>query len=154
MASRRQWHLSVLSAIVGAALLAACGGGDSGPSTTRVVSFGDSLSDLGTYAPATSLGAPGTSPFFGGRFTTNTHTGYTAASNSNTATIWVEWVATRLGVAITQAAIGFGTTNIACPVAATSPACCKVLLPPKALFKVAITSATDVVEPKVWATVT
>ena len=122
MASRRQWHLSVLSAIVGAALLAACGGGDSGPSTTRVVSFGDSLSDLGTYAPATSLGAPGTSPFFGGRFTTNTHTGYTAASNSNTATIWVEWVATRLGVAITQAAIGFGTTNIACPVAATSPA--------------------------------
>jgi len=118
MASRRQWHLSVLSAIVGAVLLAACGGGDSGPSTTRVVSFGDSLSDLGTYAPATSLAGTGAAPFFGGRFTTNTHTGYTAASNSNTATIWVEWVATRLGVVITQAAVGFATTNIACPAAA------------------------------------
>ena len=118
MASRRQWHLSVLSAIVGAALLAACGGGDSGPSTTRVVSFGDSLSDLGTYSPATSLAGTGAAPFFAGRFTTNTHTGYTAASNSNTATIWVEWVATRLGVAITQAAVGFATTNIACPAAA------------------------------------
>ena len=118
MASRRQWHLSVLSAIVGAALLAACGGGDSGPSTTRVVSFGDSLSDLGTYAPATSLAGTGAAPFFGGRFTSNTHTGYTAASNSNTATIWVEWVAARLGVAITQAAVGFATTNIPCPAAA------------------------------------
>ena len=105
MASRRQWHLSLLSAVVGAALLAACGGGDSEPSTTRVVSFGDSLSDLGTYTPATQIPlgqAVGVPPFFGGRFTTNTYTGYTATSNSNTATIWVEWVAARLGVAITQ----------------------------------------------------
>ena len=85
MASRRQWHLSALSAIAGAALLAACGGGDAEPATTRVVSFGDSLSDLGAYTGATSLTpTPGAAPFFGGRFTTNPHTGYTAASNSNT----------------------------------------------------------------------
>jgi outer membrane lipase/esterase len=120
MASRRQWHLSAISALAGAALLAACGGGGDGPAVSRVVSFGDSLSDLGTYAPATSLGAPGTPPFFAGRFTTNNHTGYTTASNTNIATIWIESVAAKVGVAITQAAVGFGTTNIACPAAANA----------------------------------
>ena len=129
MASRRQWHLSLLSAVVGAALLAACGGGDSEPTTTRVVSFGDSLSDLGTYTPATQIPlgqAVGVPPFFGGRFTTNTFTGYTASSNSNTATIWVEWVAARLGVAITQNQVGFGpvtaSSPVTCPAARTSAA--------------------------------
>ena len=43
MPIRRQRPLSILSALVCAALLASCGGGDSGPETTRVVSFGDSL---------------------------------------------------------------------------------------------------------------
>lgn len=122
MTTRRQWHLYALSAVVSAALLAACGGGGSDQelSVGKVVSFGDSLSDLGTYAPASSLaGAAGTPPFFAGRFTTNTHTGYTAASNSNTATNWLEWIASRVGVPITQAAIGFATTNIPCPAAAT-----------------------------------
>ena len=121
MATRRQWHLSAISAIVGAALLAACGGGDSGPSITRVVSFGDSLSDLGTYTIATSQ-VPGVAPYFGGRFTTNTHTGYTATTSplSNTATIWVEWVAGRVGVPITQAMLGFATTRIPCPAAANA----------------------------------
>ena len=119
MASRRHWHLSVLSALVGASLLAACGGGgDSEPIATRVVSFGDSLSDLGSYSPATSLAGTGAAPFFAGRFTTNTHTGYTAASNSNTATIWVEWVASRVGVAITPHEVGFLTTSVKCPAAA------------------------------------
>ena len=121
MASRRPWHLSLVSAIAGAALLAACGGGDSGPTTTRIVSFGDSLSDLGTYTPAAQIPlgqAVGLPPFFGGRFTTNTFTGYTATSNSNTATIWVEGVAARLGIAITQNQAGFG------PVSATNPAVC------------------------------
>lgn len=122
MATRRQWHLSALSAVVTAALLAACGGGSSDEELNvgKIVSFGDSLSDLGTYAPATSLaGAAGTPPFFAGRFTTNNHTGYTAASNTNISAIWVETVAARLGVPITQAAIGFATTNIPCPAAAT-----------------------------------
>lgn len=119
MATRRQWHLSTVSALVGAVLLVACGGGGDGPTVSRVISFGDSLSDLGTYSPATSLaGAAGTPPFFAGRFTTNNHTGYTAASNTNIATIWIESVAARVGAPITQAAIGFGTTNIACPAAA------------------------------------
>jgi phospholipase/lecithinase/hemolysin len=62
---------------VAAVLLAACGGGHGGSSTSggstttpaggvnlQVVSFGDSLSDVGTYAPiASAVG--------GGRFTTN-----------------------------------------------------------------------------------
>jgi phospholipase/lecithinase/hemolysin len=125
MASRRQWHLSVLSAVVGAALLAACGGGDSEPSVTRVVAFGDSLTDLGAYTPATQIPlgqAAGVAPFFGGRFTTNTFTGYSASSNSNTATIWVEWVAARFGVAITPHEVGFGPQTVKCPAAATSPA--------------------------------
>ncbi|MES2957600.1 MAG: SGNH/GDSL hydrolase family protein [Pseudomonadota bacterium] len=121
MATRRQWHMSALSALACASLLAACGGGESEPSTTRVVSFGDSLSDLGTYTIATSS-VPGVAPYFGGRFTTNTHTSYTAATSplSSTATIWVEWVAARVGVPITQAMLGFATTRIPCPAAANA----------------------------------
>ena len=122
MTSRRQWHLSTLSAIVGAALLAACGGGgDSGPSVTRVVVFGDSLSDMGAYTPATQIPlgqAAGVPPFFGGKFTTNSHTGYTAASNSSTANTWGEWVAARLGVAVTPHEVGFGPQTVKCPAAA------------------------------------
>ena len=119
MASRRQWHLSALSAIVGAALLAACGGGDSEFNVGKVVSFGDSLSDLGAYSPTSSIARTGAAPFFGGRWTTNTHTGYTAASNSNTATIWVEWVAARVGVPITVAEVGFAGQSAKCPAGAT-----------------------------------
>ena len=68
-----------------AALLAACGGNEpevpgsgqpAGAPTSRgtftaVVSFGDSLSDVGAYAPATSLTGNGQAPYFGGKFTTN-----------------------------------------------------------------------------------
>ena len=65
-------------------------------SFTAVVSFGDSLSDVGAYAPATYV--TGTNPplFFGGKFTTN-----------GTGTIWVENVAAALGLAITPAQVGF-----------------------------------------------
>jgi outer membrane lipase/esterase len=118
MTTRRRWHISALAA---AALIAAgCGGGDTNsPLATRVVAFGDSLTDLGTYAPASSVNGPGTgAPFFGGKWTTNTHAGYTAASNTNIANIWVEWIAARLGVTMTQAEIGFVTTRIQCPAAA------------------------------------
>jgi len=125
MVSRRQWHLSAVSAILGAALLAACGGGGSGPTTTRVVVFGDSLSDMGAYTPATQIAlgqAAGVPPFLGGKFTTNTHTGYTATSNSSTANTWAEWVAARLGVAVTPHEVGFGPSSRLCPVALTIPA--------------------------------
>ena len=130
MAFSSQWRAGVASALAAAALLAACGGGDSSPTTTRVVSFGDSLSDLGAYTPATSLTAtPGAAPYFGGKFTTNTHTEYalaapgtTRAANSSTASTWVEWVAARLGVAITPHEVGFGTASVKCPAAATAAA--------------------------------
>src|SRR5438309_3290508 len=90
------WALAAL-------LLAACGGGDpdvpgtgspAGAPTTKgsftaVVSFGDSLSDVGAYAPATSLAGNGTPPFFGGKFTTNeTSTG--APDANPLGKIWVE----------------------------------------------------------------
>jgi outer membrane lipase/esterase len=108
--TRRRWHISALAAA--ALIVAACGGGNTdSPLATRVVVFGDSLSDIGAYTPATQIPlgqAAGSPPFFGGKFTTNTHTGYTATSNTNNANIWVEWISARLGVAITPALVGFG----------------------------------------------
>ena len=129
MAHFHPWRAAA-SALAAAALLAACGGGDSSPITTRIVSFGDSLSDVGSYTPATSLTAtPGAAPYFGGKFTTNTHTEYalaaagtTRAANSSTASTWVEWVASRLGVAITPHEVGFGPQSVKCPVATSLPA--------------------------------
>ena len=73
-----------ISAIVGAALLAACGGGDVRRAARPRAwsSFGDSLSDLGTYTPATQIPlgqALACRRSSAARFTTNTHTGYTAS---------------------------------------------------------------------------
>jgi outer membrane lipase/esterase len=132
MISRRRWHLSALAAA--ALLVAACGGGDTdGPLAKRVVAFGDSLSDIGAYTPATQIPLgqnPGVPPFFGGKFTTNSHTGYTATNNTSTANVWIEWIAARLGVPLTPALVGFGPAinpvtgqpgRRACPAAATSP---------------------------------
>jgi len=118
---RPSWWL----AAVAAAALVACGGNDpyvpgsgstqGAPTTkgsfTAVVSFGDSLSDVGTYAPATSLTQNGQAPYFGGRFSTN----------SATATVWVENLATQLGLMVTPAEVGFAGTSVKCP-AAASPA--------------------------------
>ena len=106
------------------ALLAACGGNEpeiagsgqpSGAPTTpgtftAVVSFGDSLSDVGAYSPATSLTGNGQAPYFGGKFT----------ANSATAKVWVENVATQLGVITTPAEVGFGTASVRCPAAANT----------------------------------
>ena len=114
----RSWALTA----VAAALLTACGGGDpevpgsgdpaGAPTTaggfTSVVSFGDSLSDLGTYAPATSLTANGQAPYFGGKFTTNGPGG----------TVWVEKLATTLVLLITPAEVGFAGASFKCPAAA------------------------------------
>ncbi|HEV7914039.1 MAG TPA: SGNH/GDSL hydrolase family protein [Albitalea sp.] len=114
----RSWGGAVIAAL----LVAACGGGDpdvpgsgspSGAPTTKgtftaVVSFGDSLSDVGTYAPATSLTGNGAAPYFGGKFTTNGAAG----------TVWVENLATSLGLLVTPAQVGFGANSVMCPAAA------------------------------------
>jgi outer membrane lipase/esterase len=119
MMSRRHWHISALAAA--ALIVAGCGGGDTNsPLATRVVIFGDSLSDVGTYAVATSINGPGTgAPFFGGKFTTNAHTGYTATSNTSTSNTWGEWIAARFAVPMTPAEVGFATTRIPCPAVAS-----------------------------------
>ena len=118
MKNLRSWALTA----VAAGLLAACGGDEpeiagsgqpSGAPTTAgtftaVVSFGDSLSDVGAYAPATSLTGNGQPPYFGGKFT----------ANSATAKVWVENVATQLNVITTPAEVGFGTASVRCPAAA------------------------------------
>jgi len=119
MKNVRSWGASAIAAL----LLVACGGGDpnvpgtgspAGAPTTKgtftaLVSFGDSLSDVGTYAPATSLTGNGAPPYFGGKFTTNSATG----------TVWVENLATSLGIVVTPAEVGFGTSSVKCPAAAT-----------------------------------
>lgn len=121
-------HIRIWAAsVIGAALLAACGGSDpdvpgsgspSGAPTTKgtftsVVSFGDSLSDVGTYTPATPI--PNTTPqaYFGGKFTTN---------NGAQGTVWVENVATALGLVTTAAEMGFNGVSQPCPAAAVNPA--------------------------------
>jgi phospholipase/lecithinase/hemolysin len=123
MKNIRHWMTTAL----GCALLAACGGGDlavpgtgttSGAPTTKggftsLVVFGDSLSDLGTYTPATQI--PGTNPpvYVGGKFTTN------GGSNGSNGTIWVENLATTLGLIITPAEMGFAGQSLKCPAAGT-----------------------------------
>ena len=132
MVSRRHWQFGALAAAA-AFFIAGCGGGsgltgaNEGPVAKRVIMFGDSLSDLGTYTPATQIPlgqAAGVPPFFGGKFTNNMHTGYTAASNSSISNTWVEWVASRVGVPITPAEVGFITTRVPCPAAASLPGSC------------------------------
>ncbi|CAJ0810267.1 SGNH/GDSL hydrolase family protein [Ralstonia wenshanensis] len=98
----RQWMGVVASAAL-ALSLAACGGGESDQSgnpnvakVQRMVVFGDSLSDAGTYTPAAA--AVG-----GGKFTTNP------------GPIWAETVAGQLGVALTPAVMGYATSVQTCP---------------------------------------
>lgn len=122
MKTFRAAALAGLAALV----LVACGGSDpyvpgsgspqGAPTTkgsfTALVSFGDSLSDVGTYAPATSLTGDGQPPYFGGKFTTNGPGG----------TVWVENLAAALGLVVTPAEVGFAGQSVQCPAAAVSPA--------------------------------
>lgn len=87
--------------------LTACGGGgdDDKPSFNAVVSFGDSLSDVGTYTIGTSATGDGKAPYLGGKFTTNSATG----------TVWVENIAKSLGLTLTPHLSGYGATVVACP---------------------------------------
>ncbi|MFP3565578.1 SGNH/GDSL hydrolase family protein [Paraburkholderia sp. SIMBA_030] len=87
------------------ALLAACGGSDNSSSSSstpaggvklQVVSFGDSLSDVGTYAPVIQAS------FGGGRFTTNP------------GEVWTQKVAEYYGDTLTAAYVGgFGKPLVA-----------------------------------------
>ncbi len=102
-----------------AALLAACGGGDpdvpgsgspSGAPTAKgnfaaFITFGDSLSDVGTYSPA-----PAAFGIQAGKFTTNGPSG----------TIWVENVAASLGLLVTPGEVGFNGQSVKCPAALQS----------------------------------
>src|SRR4051812_44749941 len=77
-----------LAALAAAVVLAACGGGGAGNQSPRVafksmVSFGDSLSDVGTYRVGT-IAALG-----GGKWTVN----------GPTARNWTEWIAADIQVA-------------------------------------------------------
>ncbi len=86
--------LSLFVAATGVLLLVSCGGGGSNGKVQidSVASFGDSLSDLGTYQVG-AIAAAG-----GGRFTTNP------------AKIWIEYVAEGYGQTITRnRTSGFGT---------------------------------------------
>ena len=119
---------ATLVSLLGAALLAACGGGEptipgsgspSGAPTTKgsftaLVVFGDSLSDLGTYAPATSLAGNGTAPYFGGKFTTNV--------DGNLGKVWAENLATTMGLLVTPAEVGFAGRSVKCPATLVSVA--------------------------------
>lgn len=79
---------------------------------TTIVSFGDSLSDAGTYAPATSVTGDGQPPYIGGRFT----------NNSATSRVWVEHLAADLSIPATPAVVGFGPVSTPCPAALIEPA--------------------------------
>jgi phospholipase/lecithinase/hemolysin len=67
------------------------------------------MSDIGSYTPATQV--PGTNPpvYFGGKFTTN---------NGSASPVWVENLATTLGLVVTPAEVGFNGQSQACPAAA------------------------------------
>lgn len=76
--------LAVLSVLA----LVACGGGDDGPRYDKLVSFGDSLSDVGSYKTA------GIAALGGGKYTVNGPEGL----------VWVEQLASKLGLAAPCAA--------------------------------------------------
>jgi outer membrane lipase/esterase len=101
----RQFKLSV--AILSLAVLAGCGGGSTGspskPQFSAVISFGDSLSDAGSYAPITINSATGLPA--GGKFTINP------------GPIWIEDIAAKLNLAITPNVVGYGTVSVTCPAA-------------------------------------
>ncbi len=124
MKNLRHWVLAALAS----GLLAACGGSDpyvpgsgspEGAPTTQgsfsaAVSFGDSLSDIGAYTPATGNGGP---PYIGGKWTTNITD---LATGQNTAKIWIDNVVAALStpakpIVITPAEVGFAGQSVKCP---------------------------------------
>lgn len=106
-------------AVVALAALAACGGGESSPpapstsETTRVIAFGDSLTDGGAYSRGNSMilqmqvGIPAAAANLVGKFT------------NSPGDIWVESLAKRLGTTIAPERFEVGAAS---PVVATNGA--------------------------------
>lgn len=98
-------NLKLSVAVLALLALAGCGGGStsnpSKPQFSAVVSFGDSLSDVGAYTPATIN--PSTGVAAGGKFTTNP------------GPIWIEDIAAKIGVAISPNVVGYGAQSVTCP---------------------------------------
>jgi len=97
---RIQMHqFKIVSAIAVSVILAGCGGGGSDlpakPKFTSHVSFGDSLSDVGTYnvgfVAASGVGTAG-------QFSINGPNGNGKAANGNNITNWTEVVSASLGL--------------------------------------------------------
>ncbi len=100
----RQFKLS--AAVLIAMILASCGGGSDVPDKpkfTAQVSFGDSLSDVGSYRVATIASASGE-----GQFTINAASSVQATTPTN----WTEMTSIKLGLGMPCAALtgGFGVT--------------------------------------------
>ena len=69
-------------------------------SPRRVIVFGDSLTDLGTYTPATQIPLgqnPGAAALLRRQVHDQHLHGYTATNNTSNANIWVEWIAAAPG---------------------------------------------------------
>ncbi|OIR16270.1 GDSL-like lipase/acylhydrolase [mine drainage metagenome] len=104
-------QLKIVSAILISIILAGCGGGGSNsdlpakPRFTSQVSFGDSLSDVGSYKVGPILAAGG------GQFTINA-----ASATPPTLTNWTELTAASLGLGTCAALTGgFGVVPVAHP---------------------------------------
>jgi len=87
-----------------AALLSGCAQDDK-PAFRALVVFGDSLSDVGTYTPVTSVTGDAKPPFIGGKFTTNGAEGL----------VWPEMLASQMGLTITPHEVGYGPQSTKCP---------------------------------------
>ena len=113
----RKWTRGLLAgAVAAAALLSACGGGgggNEGPSYTRLVSFGDSLSDVGTYRTAGMRAV-----YDGGQFTVNDYSATRPAGGTN----WTEQLARELALPAPCAARTGLTPPAGSPLAALAEA--------------------------------